>query len=57
MSELNQPLTFRHGATVKNRLVQPPMLTNSGKDGFATDDTINYYQAHAKSGGMVIGNY
>lgn len=57
MSELNQPLTFRHGATVKNRLVQPPMLTNSGKDGFATDDTINYYQAHAKSGGMVITEY
>ncbi|WP_267201752.1 NADH-dependent oxidoreductase [Limosilactobacillus kribbianus] len=57
MSKLNQPLTFRHGATVTNRFVQPPMLTNSAEDGFATQDTINYYQAHAKSGGMIITEY
>lgn len=57
MTELNQPLTFRHGATVANRFVQPPMLTNSGEDGYATQDTIDYYRAHAKSGGMVITEY
>ena len=57
MTELNQPLTFRHGATVANRFVQPPMLTNSGQDGYATQDTIDYYRAHAKSGGMVITEY
>lgn len=57
MTELNQPLTFRHGATVANRFVQPPMLTNSGQDGYATQDTIDYCRAHAKSGGMVITEY
>ncbi|WP_431814486.1 NADH-dependent oxidoreductase [Limosilactobacillus portuensis] len=57
MTALNQPLTFRHGATVSNRFVQPPMLTNSGEDGFVTEDTINYYKAHAKSGGLIITEY
>ena len=57
MTALNQPLTFRHGATISNRFVQPPMLTNSGEDGFATEDTINYYKAHAKSGGLIITEY
>lgn len=33
------------------------MLTNSGKDGYATDDTISYYNAHSKSGGMIITEY
>ncbi|MGN1280203.1 MAG: NADH-dependent oxidoreductase [Limosilactobacillus sp.] len=57
MAKLNDSLTFRHGATVANRFVQPPMLTNSGEDGYATQDTIDYYNAHAKSGGMVITEY
>lgn len=57
MSKLNEPLTFPNGTTVANRFVMPPMLTNSGSNGFATQDTIDYYQAHAKSGGMVITEY
>ena len=57
MANLNEPLTFKHGAVLKNRFVQPPMLTNSGKDGFATDDTINYYAAHSKAGSMIITEY
>lgn len=57
MAKLSDPLTFKHGATINNRFVQPPMLTNSGKDGFATQDTIDYYNAHSKSGGMVITEY
>lgn len=57
MANLNDSLTFRHGATVANRFVQPPMLTNSGEDGYATADTISYYNAHAKSGGMIITEY
>lgn len=57
MATFNQPLTFRHGATLANRFVQPPMLTNSGEDGYATQDTIDYYRAHAKSGAMVITEY
>lgn len=57
MAKLTDSLTFRHGATIANRFVQPPMLTNSGKDGFATHDTIDYYAAHSKSGGMIITGY
>lgn len=57
MSNLSEPLTFRHGATVNNRFVQPPMLTNSGKDGFATQDTIDYYGARSQAGGMIITEY
>ena len=57
MSELNQSLTFRHGATVNNRFVQAAMLTNSGENGFATQDTIDYYNARSKTGGMIITDY
>jgi 2,4-dienoyl-CoA reductase-like NADH-dependent reductase (Old Yellow Enzyme family) len=57
MADLSQPLTFRHGATVANRFVQAPMLTNSGKDGFASQDTIDYYGARSNAGGMIITEY
>ncbi|NLR30931.1 oxidoreductase [Levilactobacillus tujiorum] len=57
MSSLNDPLTFRHGATVDNRFVLPPMLTNSGEDGYITPDTLDYYHARAKSGGLVMTEY
>ncbi|QLL70572.1 NADH-dependent oxidoreductase [Lactobacillus sp. 3B(2020)] len=57
MANYDEPLTFRHGATVKNRFVQPPMLTSNGKDGYATQETIDYYNAHSKSGGMIITEY
>ena len=52
MAELNDSLTFKHGAKISNRFVQPPMLTNSGIDGEASEDTINYWRHHSKSGGM-----
>jgi len=55
---LTDQVTFRHGATTKNRLVQSPMLTNSGKDdGYVTQDTIDYYNARSQSAGMVIVEY
>lgn len=57
MAELNDSLTFKHGATIANRFVQPPMLTNSGIEGEASSDTINYYKHHSKSGGMIITEY
>ncbi len=58
MKKLTDELSFRHGLTVKNRIVQPPMLTNSGKeDGFVTEDTIRYYNARSQSSGMVIVEY
>ncbi|MFC6290198.1 oxidoreductase [Levilactobacillus angrenensis] len=56
--QLTDQVTFRHGATIKSRLVQSPMLTNSGKDdGYVTQDTINYYAARSQSAGMVIVEY
>lgn len=57
MANLSDSLTFRHGATLNNRLVQSPMLTNSGQDGYATQDTIDYYNACYKTGGMIITEY
>ncbi|WP_125581152.1 oxidoreductase [Levilactobacillus cerevisiae] len=55
---LTDQVTFRHGATTNNRLVQSPMLTNSGKDdGYVTQDTIDYYNARSQSAGMVIVEY
>ncbi|GKS80564.1 hypothetical protein LPAF129_02490 [Ligilactobacillus pabuli] len=58
MQKLNDTVTFRNGATVANRIVQPPMLTNSGRDdGHVTQDTINYYNQRSNSAGMVIVEY
>lgn len=57
MVKLNDKLVFQNGGEVANRFVMPPMLTNSGNDGFASQDTIDYYNAHSKSGGMIITEY
>lgn len=57
MTKLNESLTFPNGTTISNRFVMPPMLTNSGKDGYATSDTVNYYQARSQAGGMIITEY
>ncbi|WP_076461507.1 NADH-dependent oxidoreductase [Limosilactobacillus caccae] len=54
---LKDSLTFPNGATVANRFVMPAMLTNSGLDGFATQDTIDYYRERANAGGMIITEY
>lgn len=57
MANLNDALTFPNGATVANRFVMSPMLTNSGEDGYATQDTLDYYNARSKAGGMIITEY
>ena len=57
MKQLNDKITFRNGATVTNRIVQTPMLTNSGIDEMASDDTIRYYSRRSRSAGMVIVEY
>ncbi|MDK6729393.1 NADH-dependent oxidoreductase, partial [Aerococcus urinae] len=55
---LRDTVKFRHGAEIKGRIVQPPMLTNSGlSQGFVSPDTLNYYQARAESAGLVIVEY
>lgn len=57
MTNLADTVTLPHGAILKNRFVQSPMLTNSGVDGAVSPATINYYGAHANSGAMVITGY
>lgn len=57
MKKLTDKVTFRHGATITNRIIQAPMLTNSGLDEMVTQDTIDYYTAHSQSAGMVVVEY
>lgn len=57
MKKLSDTVTFKHGATVKNRMVQPPMLTNSGNQGAVSDDTLAYWKARSNSAGLMITEY
>lgn len=57
-NQLTDSVTFRHGATVHNRIVLPPMLTFSGlEDGYVSEDTIKYYSARSQAGGLLIAEY
>ncbi|RFE02201.1 NADH-dependent flavin oxidoreductase [Streptococcus parauberis] len=54
-NKLTDKVTFRHGASVTNRIVMPPMLTFSGLEGgFASEDTLKYYNARSQAAGMMI---
>ncbi len=57
MKKLSDKVTFKHGAVINNRMVQPPMLTNSGLNGIVSEDTISYWKARANSAGLVISEY
>ena len=57
MKKLSDKVTFKHGAVINNRTVQPPMLTNSGLNGMVSEDTISYWKARANSAGLVISEY
>lgn len=57
MKKLSYKVTFKHGAVINNRMVQPPMLTNSGLNGMVSEDTISYWKARANSAGLVISEY
>lgn len=57
MKKLSDKVTFKHGAVINNRMVQPPMLTNSGLRGMVNEDTISYWKARANSAGLVISEY
>lgn len=57
MKKLSDKVTFKHGAVINNRMVQPPMLTNSGLNGMVGEDTISYWKARANSAGLVISEY
>ncbi len=57
MKKLSDKVTFKHGAVINNRMVQPPMLTNSGLNGMVSEDTISYWKARANSAGLVVSEY
>lgn len=57
MKKLSDQVTFKHGATIANRMVQPPMLTNSGLNGAVTEDTLKYWQARSNSASLMITEY
>lgn len=55
---LIEQVKLRHGAILKNRIVMAPMQTHSGKrDGFVSEDTVNYYSARSQAGGMLITEF
>lgn len=57
VKKLSDKVTFKHGATIKNRMVQPPMLTNSGNKGAVSEDTLAYWRARSDSAGLMISEY
>ncbi|MFK8243161.1 MULTISPECIES: NADH-dependent oxidoreductase [unclassified Facklamia] len=57
MKKLTDKITLRRGATLNSRIIQSPMLTNSGLDEKVTEDTLKYYGARSQSAGMVIVEY
>jgi len=49
------PLTLTNGLTVKNRLVVPPMASQTADlNGLATETTINHYHNLAQSGARLV---
>lgn len=57
MKQLTDKIFFKNGAVINNRMVQSPMLTNSGKQGEVSEDTLKYWQARNNSAGMMITEY
>lgn len=57
VKKLSDKVTFKHGAVVRNRMVQPPMLTNSGEKGHVSKDTLAYWRARSNSAGLMITEY
>lgn len=55
---INDTVEFRHGASIKSRIIQSPMQTWSGHDdGFVSEDTLEYYKRRDQSAAMVITEY
>lgn len=52
---LFEPLTFRRGIQLKNRVVMAPMTHfSSNADGMVSDSEVNYYARRSQGVGMVI---
>ena len=56
--QLIDTVVLRHGAKLDSRIVMSPMLTYSGsEDGFATEDTLNYYRARSQAASLLITEF
>ncbi|MFX3618510.1 MAG: NADH-dependent flavin oxidoreductase [Sporolactobacillus sp.] len=54
-SKLMEPLTFKSGVTVRNRIVMAPMTTWSANDDLTvSDEEARYYRARVNGAGLVI---
>ncbi|RSX58371.1 NADH-dependent flavin oxidoreductase [Bifidobacterium samirii] len=55
---LTEPVTLRHGAVITNRIAMAPMQTSSGRrNGFVSDETIDYYAARSQAAGLLITEF
>ncbi|MDM8213915.1 NADH-dependent flavin oxidoreductase [Enterococcus hirae] len=55
MTDFKEPITFRRGVTLKNRLLMSPMTTEmSFYNGIVTDNDIRYYENRAAGVGAII---
>ena len=50
---ITEPLKIKN-ITLQNRIVMPPMDRSSSRDGFVSDDLIDYYRERAESTGLII---
>lgn len=54
-SKLMEPLTFKSGITVRNRIVMAPMTTWSANDDLTvSDEEVKYYKRRVNGAGLVI---
>ena len=55
MNSLTDTVTFKHGATVNDRVVMAPMVTWGGTDsGEVTQEQLDYYARRSQVAGMII---
>ena len=55
---LTDSITFRRGLTIPNRIAMAPMQTQSALEGgYASNDTIRYYNHRSKAAGLLISEF
>ena len=55
---LTDTITFRRGLTIPNRIALAPMQSQSALEGgYASNDTIRYYNHRSKAAGLLITEF
>ena len=56
--KLTDTITFRRGLTIPNRIALAPMQSQSALEGgYASNDTIRYYNHRSKAAGLLITEF